>query len=558
MKAIFILGIAFALLIGMSGIVSAVSWDISQVTSTGTTEANVDIAVDSNDNVHRVYERSGKIYYSEGTGGEEYIADGTNPAIAVGPDNKPQVAFLSGGHWMYAKPVETGWDIHDGADNADTVDISVDQNNAAHVVYMRSGIDYYTRTAVVYATDKTGSWSEPSVLAQGWFCGGGGCYSGDYYYGTPNIETDSSNNVFIIYTHTMNGGDKWSPRYDELVFVKNSVQLGLGDIGGMQSQNLGRNAIAVDENGILHVIWNGGLSYATINTADSSWSGVITTGYGSSEAALDAKGSKTGISFLKDGTIYYTEDTGSGFSTPESVDTGAGVVVGLGSTDIDYVKDGDVYEAVLGKEHAPVYSCNWYEAKTDPFAPAYVTELADDVQTATYQDACHGGQLYTYTCGNDGKSALEITNCDYICENAACQPDPNDEEDPQCNRETSPPTLITGIVKDAQGNPVSDAAVSATCNGYGPESTTSDIEGNYLVIYDYCDCSYGNEVSVTAEKDGQKGTNNVPEWCLGDPENEGCPIDIALLDVSIPEFGIVLGGVALVGAFGAFLIMRKK
>jgi hypothetical protein len=113
-------------------------------------------------------------------------------------------------------------------------------------------------------------------------------------------------------------------------------------------------------------------------------------------------------------------------------------------------------------------------------------------------------------------------------------------------------TMISGkITLSDNVTPVVGASVKVTCNAID-KLTTTDGSGMYYVFYTSTDCPNGSEVTTVATKDDMTGTST------GKVSLDLCRINTAIIDVSIPEFGIVLGGVALVGAFGAFMVMRKK
>lgn len=114
-------------------------------------------------------------------------------------------------------------------------------------------------------------------------------------------------------------------------------------------------------------------------------------------------------------------------------------------------------------------------------------------------------------------------------------------------------TQVLGTVYDGEG-PVSGAAVNVTCNAI-VKSTISDVDGTYLVTYPQEDCGFNTAVHVVATKDDLTGENDGLT-CISSEICDGIPV--ALVDVTIPEFGIIAGGIALIGALGIFIYKRKQ
>lgn len=119
----------------------------------------------------------------------------------------------------------------------------------------------------------------------------------------------------------------------------------------------------------------------------------------------------------------------------------------------------------------------------------------------------------------------------------------------------APLTVITGTVTDGDNNKVDGATVEVTCTHGGEDTvelTTTDIDGQYYVTYSPLDCDDGDEVVVIVTygdlTGGQEGTVSYAE----------CMVNVAILDVQIPEFGVVAAGLALVGAIAGFAVMRKR
>lgn len=118
------------------------------------------------------------------------------------------------------------------------------------------------------------------------------------------------------------------------------------------------------------------------------------------------------------------------------------------------------------------------------------------------------------------------------------------------------PALVTGYVTYQNGTGVDAASVEITCehNGINTTLSTSTYEdGSYYQEFEDTECSYNDMVWVNAEKSGNSGSNDG-QTC----ERTDCFIPVALIDVTVPEFGIVAAGVAMIGALGIFVLKRKE
>ncbi len=114
----------------------------------------------------------------------------------------------------------------------------------------------------------------------------------------------------------------------------------------------------------------------------------------------------------------------------------------------------------------------------------------------------------------------------------------------------SPKTDVTGTVTN-NGSPVSGAHVIVICHN-NKKSTTTDASGSYLVQYNAGKCPAGSTVFVTATK-GKKGGDST-----GTASSVTTHLNVALVNVSLPEFGLITGvGATIIGG-GAFLVMRRR
>jgi hypothetical protein len=114
----------------------------------------------------------------------------------------------------------------------------------------------------------------------------------------------------------------------------------------------------------------------------------------------------------------------------------------------------------------------------------------------------------------------------------------------------SPKTDITGVVTNG-GHPVSGAKVVVVCNSNSRKDTT-DATGTYLVQFPAAQCPAGTHVTVVATKGKKGGTNGAT---IHPTSNK---LNVNIVNVDLPEFGLIAGiGASLIGG-GAFLVIRRR
>jgi len=464
-----ILGFAFIAMFLMIGSVMAVSYsDLSVKKIVDTTiNSNIDIAVDSGDHVHRVYERNNRVYYSLDNSVEELVAKGVNPVIAVGPDNTPQVSFEKDDQIHYAHKVNGTWEFSDAFDGYKP-DIAVDSNNKPSIVYMN---DYYSDgySDVVLATLEGQNFSDTILYDGAYYNFGGGSHVTNTF-DNPRIKIDGNNNYHVIAYHFNRDCAGGCDNSEETIYTSNANG-GQSASGPVRSYT--RNALTVDSNNVAHLVYgDGSIFYAT---PMNSWNELLITDKGS-KSAVDTRDGIVGITYTYDGNVYYTEDKGTGFSEPDIVDAGNNPVIGVGSAFIDYIQNDKVYEAYVTTGSSP-------------------------------------------------------------------------SQDPQ---PTTTPSIVTGNVT-YNGTGVEGATVEVTCNNVSA-STTTDLFGDYIVVFTSDNCKFGDSVDVVASKDSLNG-HNTGEMC----DSESCEIPIGLIDidVQIPEFGVIGGALVLLAGIGIIAYRRK-
>ena len=117
-------------------------------------------------------------------------------------------------------------------------------------------------------------------------------------------------------------------------------------------------------------------------------------------------------------------------------------------------------------------------------------------------------------------------------------------------------TVVSGKVFELNSSVVDGATVTVNCthnNVSTLKTTTSVADGTYSVVFPVAKCAPGDVVEVTAIKDDATGTGD------GTVEHSGrCIVNTALIDVTIPEFGVIAGTLALIAGIGVIVYRRKN
>jgi hypothetical protein len=111
-------------------------------------------------------------------------------------------------------------------------------------------------------------------------------------------------------------------------------------------------------------------------------------------------------------------------------------------------------------------------------------------------------------------------------------------------------TDVTGVVTENHV-PVVGASVTVLCNGH-TETDTTDAQGSYLVTYLVADCPFGSTVKVTAHKGSKSGvaSNTV--------RGITTKLNLAIVNVSIPEYGAIGALIAGGTGIGVIAYMRRR
>ena len=127
-------------------------------------------------------------------------------------------------------------------------------------------------------------------------------------------------------------------------------------------------------------------------------------------------------------------------------------------------------------------------------------------------------------------------------------------EPPVCTSQT----IVGGtIYQEVVEMGVEGADVWVTCNEETIQ-TTSGADGAYSVNFDCEVCDYGDAVTVHATKEGLSGDNSGAvdmTWQIPC----GIQLDVGIVNVPlVPEFGAVVAVLTVMGALGAFFVVRRK
>lgn len=111
-------------------------------------------------------------------------------------------------------------------------------------------------------------------------------------------------------------------------------------------------------------------------------------------------------------------------------------------------------------------------------------------------------------------------------------------------------TTVTGFITNNK-QPVKNADVTVICNN-NALYTSTDKTGLYSVTFKKGKCAVGATVNVTATKKKLGGVSST-KIVAGTSK-----LNVAIVNVAVPEFGLITGaGAAIVGG-GALLYARRK
>jgi hypothetical protein len=111
-------------------------------------------------------------------------------------------------------------------------------------------------------------------------------------------------------------------------------------------------------------------------------------------------------------------------------------------------------------------------------------------------------------------------------------------------------TNVSGSVTSS-GHPVSNANVHVQCGSEAADDNTAN-DGGYVVNLLASGCPAGAEITVTATSGSGAGTST------GRASRITTRLNVAVINVALPELGFVTGAGALAAAGGAFFVIRRR
>lgn len=303
-------------------------------------------ALDNDSNLHATYASDGAIKYRYNLGGEETVASGSLPSLAVNPVNKqPAITFISGGFVNYAwRDVSGAWQTFQLATGT-VASLAIDSTGLAHVVYLEAGNDNDPLNEIFYTSGFLQNFSSSTLIANGAYCNEENCRVTDNYL-KPNIKIDS-NNLYHIIALEQYRNDTLVPNHqDYLLYLgpgKNNQ--GSGETEG--AMNLPSQFLSLDPSGQVVATWSRGseIKTTTFNPDSSNWSGDGITASGVNPNLFFSSNQKS-LAYENGGQIYYQKATTSVWGPAINVATGTQASVLSDNYDyVYYLNDGKLYLA---------------------------------------------------------------------------------------------------------------------------------------------------------------------------------------------------------------------
>ena len=117
-------------------------------------------------------------------------------------------------------------------------------------------------------------------------------------------------------------------------------------------------------------------------------------------------------------------------------------------------------------------------------------------------------------------------------------------------------TWISGTVYNASHVPVSGGSVNVHC-GSATQVATIGADGSYGISFSQSQCKAGDTAAATANTSDGSGSNSttVTNTTVNGPIVD---LDVAVVDITVPEFGLIGGIITMIGASGSYLYMRAR
>lgn len=117
-------------------------------------------------------------------------------------------------------------------------------------------------------------------------------------------------------------------------------------------------------------------------------------------------------------------------------------------------------------------------------------------------------------------------------------------------------TWISGTVYNSEGTPVNGGSVNVTC-GSTTKVAIIDGSGNYAKTFTQVECKAGDTATATASTSDGSGSSSevVQNTVVNGPIVD---LDIAVIDINVPEFGLIGGALTGLASIGGYLALRAK
>lgn len=117
-------------------------------------------------------------------------------------------------------------------------------------------------------------------------------------------------------------------------------------------------------------------------------------------------------------------------------------------------------------------------------------------------------------------------------------------------------TLVSGTVYDSSNVPVSGGSVTVNC-GSASKTVAIGSDGRYEASFTQAECKKGDAASANASTSKGSGSGSSTVY---DGQNEGyhCNVDVAVIDITVPELGVVGGAVSSVISVAGYLAMKSR
>ncbi len=349
---LFVVAIALFVFLAFPAFSPAGTFFKSQVTNTTSSVTEFDYVKDSLGRDHLVYVSGEYVYYKGPYGKDILVNSGSSPAIAVGPDGKPQIALYHLGYVQHAVLGENGNFYVVNVATGSSPDIAVDGNGKAHVIFFK---DYYgdKYQDIVYFSNVGGAFAYVRDW-NGWYYYDNWGRSGNYYNqgGVPSISISGSTVFVSLHLKWIQSGGGWNDWGTRIHVWRSSDNSEIStDDWYKGTYGLSKNSLATSSTANF-VTFNGpsGIQFAEVS---GTWAENV-LGAGSSPSLAISAEATPSFAFVDGSDVKYSEvsteivpvSVGNVFVTT-TVDSGSSPILAetANGAFIYYLKSGEVWKA---------------------------------------------------------------------------------------------------------------------------------------------------------------------------------------------------------------------